>query len=76
MWGKEEGEGAFDHGVVEERAVRAVITRLERRVFVTTDIEDVEQALRPVHVSGEGHDPSKLVSVKMYSISVSGPWDI
>ena len=42
LQGKEEGEGAFNHSVVEEPVVRAIITRFERRVFVTTDIEDVE----------------------------------
>ena len=40
--GKEEGEGAFSHSVVEEPVVRAIITGFEWRILVTTDIEDVE----------------------------------
>jgi len=34
--------------------------------LVTTDIEDVEQALRPVRVGGEGHDPSMVVSIMIH----------
>ena len=40
--GKEEGEGAFNHSVVEQPVVRAIITRFEWRISVAIDMEDVE----------------------------------
>ena len=42
LQGKEEGEGAFNQGVVEEPVIRAVIARLEWHGSVATDIENVE----------------------------------
>ena len=42
LQGKEEGEGSFNHSVVEQPVVRATITRFEWRVLVAIDMEDVE----------------------------------
>ena len=42
MPGKEEGEGAFNHSIVEEPVIRAIITRFDWHLLVTTDIKDVE----------------------------------
>lgn len=70
--GKVKGEGAFDQSVVEEPVVRTIITRFEWRVSFTIDIEDVEYALRPVHVGGDGHDPNMFVSVMILQLKVKG----
>ena len=40
--GKEEGEGAFSHGVIEQPVVRALITGFEWRKSIAIDLEDVE----------------------------------
>ena len=53
----EELEGVRFKAVVEQFVVRAVVSVFKGLLLLTADGEDFAQALGPVSVRGERHDP-------------------